>query len=93
LQCGIAPDYALDRMEVYEIEALIENLWMKNKESWEQARTISYITAQCQSTKQLDMKSMMPFVWEKETKQEITQEERDQMWKEMKEMENRLNKK
>ena len=51
LQCGIDPEYVLDRMDWYEIEALIENLWMRDKTSWEQTRTISYITAQCQSAK------------------------------------------
>lgn len=80
-------------MELYEIEALIENLWMKDKESWEQTRTISYVTAQCQSTKPIDPKDMMTFPWEKGTRQEDTQEDRERIWKEMKEMENLLNKK
>lgn len=80
-------------MEMYEIETLIENLWMKNKESWEQARTISYITAQCQSTKPIDMKSMMTFPWEKEPVKVDTQEERDEIMREMKAMEEMMNKK
>lgn len=78
-------------MEMYEIETLIENLWMKNKESWEQTRTISYITAQCQSTKPLDMKSMMTFPWEKEPVKVDTQEERDEIMREMKAMEEMMN--
>lgn len=81
-------------MQFYEVEALIENLWMKDKESWEQTRTISYVTAQCQSTKKLDMKEMMTFPWEnKVEKVEDTPEEIEMMRKEMKAMENRLNKK
>jgi hypothetical protein len=82
-------------MQLYEIEALMENLWMKDKESWEQTRTISYITAQCQSTKPLDMKQMMTFPWEKEQTEKVedTQEERDAIMKEMKEWEKIMNKK
>ncbi len=82
-------------MQLYEIEALMENLWMKDKESWEQTRTISFITAQCQSTKPLDMKQMMTFPWEKEQTEKVedTQEERDAIMKEMKEWEKIMNKK
>ena len=81
-------------MKFYEIEALIENLWMKNKESWEQTRVQAYITAQTQSTKKIDMNDMMSFPQEKKVeKVEDTPEEIDMMRKEMKEMESRLNKK
>ena len=68
---------------------------MKDKESWEQTRTISFITAQCQSTKPLDMKQMMTFPWEKEQTEKVedTQEERDAIMKEMKEWEKIMNKK
>ena len=94
LQCGVQPDYVLDRMNFYEIEALLENLWMKNKESWEQTRVQAYITAQTQSTKKIDMNDIMSFPWEKkEEKVEDTPEDIEMMRKEMKEMESRLNKK
>ena len=94
MQCGVQPDYVLDRMKFYEIEALIENLWMKSKESWEQTRVQAYITAQTQSTKKIDMNDIMSFPWEKkEEKVEDTPEDIEMMRKEMKEMESRLNKK
>ena len=94
MQCGVQPDYVLDRMKFYEIEALIENLWMKNKESWEQTRVQAYITAQTQSTKKIDMNDMMSFPWEKKVeKVEDTPEDIEMMMKEMKEMEDKLNKK
>ena len=81
-------------MQLYEVETLIENLWRKNKESWEQTRTVGYITAQCQSTKKLDPQELMPFPWEnKVDKVEDTPEEIEMMRKEMKDMENKLNKK
>ena len=53
LEAGIAPDYFLDRMQMYEVKAVLENLQHKNKTGWEQARMISYIIAQTNSTKQL----------------------------------------
>lgn len=81
-------------MQFYEVEALIENLWRKNKESWEQTRTVSYITAQCQSTKKLDPKQLMSFPWESDSQtEEITADEREEILKEMKVMEDKLNKK
>ena len=94
MQCGVQPDYVLDKMNFYEIEALLENLWMKNKESWEQTRVQAYITAQTQSTKKIDMNDMMSFPWEKKVeKVEDTPEDIEMMRKEMKEMEDKLNKK
>ena len=94
MQCGVQPDYVLDRMNFYEIEALLENLWMKNKESWEQTRVQAYITAQTQSTKKIDMNDMMSFPWEKKVeKVEDTPEDIEMRRKEMKEMEDKLNKK
>lgn len=81
-------------MQFYEIEALIENMWMKDKTSWEQTRTVGYITAQCQSTKKISPQDMMPFPWEnKVEKVEDTPEEIEMIRKEMKDMENKLNKK
>ena len=81
-------------MQFYEIECLIENMWMKDKTSWEQTRTVGYITAQCQSTKKIVPQEMMPFPWESDGQtEEITDDERKDILKEMKDMENKLNKK
>lgn len=95
LQCGLDPGYVLDRIQTYEIEALLENMWMKSKESWEQARLQAYLTAQVNSTKKIDMTEFMTFPWEKiETdKIEDTKEEREALMKEMKEWENIMNNK
>ena len=81
-------------MSFYEISTLMEYLWMREKESWEQTRTMAYVTAQSQSTKKLDPKQMMTFPWEKEySNEDISEEERADILKEMKEMEKQLNKK
>lgn len=95
LQCGIDPGYVLDRIQTYEIEALIENIWMKSKESWEQARLQAYLTAQVNSTKKIDMTEFMTFPWEDVDNEKIedTKEEREALMKEMKEWENIMNNK
>ena len=94
MQCGVQPDYVLDRMKFYEIETLIENLWMKNKESWEQTRIKAYNTTKKKRKKKIDTQEMMSFPWEKKVeKVEDTPEEIDMMRKEMKSMEYKLNKK
>ena len=75
-------------MQFYEIECLIENMWMKDKTSWEQTRTVGYITAQCQSTKKISPQDMMPFPWESDGQsEEITDDERKDILKEMEDME------
>ena len=83
----------LDRIQTYEIEALIENMWMKSKESWEQARLQAYLTAQVNSTKRIDMMEFMTFPWENVEKDKIedSKEEREAVMKEMKEWENIMN--
>ena len=95
LECGIAPEYVMDRMEWYEIETLIENKWRKDKETWEQARVQAYFTAQCQSTKEIDPKKILPFPWArvKVEEQEDTPEDREEVYREMKEMERQMNRK
>lgn len=40
---------------------------MKNRNSWEQARIIAYITAQCNSSKKLKPTDIMQFTWDEET--------------------------
>lgn len=65
VECGIDPDYFLDRMKWYEVEACIKGLENKNKASWEQCRFISYIIAQVNSTKKLKPTDILSFNWDK----------------------------
>lgn len=66
VECGIEPDYFLDRMKWYEVEACIKGLENKNKASWEQCRFISYMIAQVNSTKKLKPTDILSFNWDKE---------------------------
>lgn len=51
---------------MYEIEALISNIYRKEKSNWEQARLISYLIAQTNSTKKLKQSDILQFHWEKD---------------------------
>lgn len=67
---GIDPEYVLDRMEVYEIQALMEHQDYRDRDAWERARLISLISAQCHSSKELKPENIMVFPWDEEVRQE-----------------------
>ena len=52
---------------MYELEPLISNLHRKDRNSWEQARMIAYVIAQCNSTKKLKPTDIMQFTWDSDT--------------------------
>lgn len=83
------PEYVLDRMEFYEMECLMENFQNKKKDSWEQARMISYLIAQCNSSKPLKPNDILKFPWDKV--EEVEKVDVDKMMQEMKQMEDKLN--
>lgn len=87
------PEYVLDRMESYEITTILKNLHLKNKDGWEQTRLVSYMVAQVNSTKELKVKDIMTFPWEKEVEEESSLEDRQAVLDEMKQIENKLNRK
>lgn len=64
IEGGLSPKYVLDEMQMYEIQPLINNIYRKSKESWEQTRFISYLIAQVNSTKQLTVEDIMEFPWD-----------------------------
>lgn len=51
---------------MYEIKALMDYEYLAHKDSWEQARLIAYMVAQCNSTKQLQLSDITKFYWESE---------------------------
>lgn len=66
---GLQPDYVLDHIQTYELKALMDFGYLRNKEDWEQTRFQSYVTAQCQSTKKLQATDIMKFPWEEKEQQ------------------------
>lgn len=67
IEGGLDPEYVLDEMQMYELESLISNLHKKDRNSWEQARMIAYVIAQCNSTKKLKPTDIMQFTWDNDT--------------------------
>ncbi len=58
------PDYVLDSMEWYEVDAALKYQYYSYKEDWEQARMISYIVAQVNSKKRLKLEDIIKFPWD-----------------------------
>ena len=66
------PSYVLDEMDWYEVNSLMKYRHYAVKEQWEQARLITYMTAQVNSRKHLKLTDIITFPWEKEEKEENT---------------------
>lgn len=81
-------------MEMYEVDSLLDSYYLKNKDSWEQARLIAYMTAQVNSRKTISPEDIMKFHWEKDNTQNVVdEEEQKQMELEIKQLEDILNNK
>lgn len=74
LKYHLDPEYVLDRMEMYEIAALMEYEWYAKKDEWEIGRMQAYVQAQTQSTKRLKPDDIMKLPWEDKF---IPREEKD----------------
>ena len=48
------------------MEALMDNLYLVDKSSWEQTRSLAYIVAQSNSTKKLSPNKILSFPWDSE---------------------------
>lgn len=66
---GLSPEYVLDQIQSYEIKALVEFGYLRNKDSWEQSRLISYTIARANGTKE-KLENFLKFPWEE--KQTVT---------------------
>ena len=73
LKYGLSPEYVLDKIQTYEINALVEYGFLKDRENWEQARLMAYVTAQCQSTKKIKITDIVQFPWEQKQTKEQTE--------------------
>jgi hypothetical protein len=99
LQFGLNPQYVLDNMQMYEVRALLQYSYYRNRESWEQSRLIAYITAQTQSTKRIKPTDIMTFPWEKDVHKqsneeiEVSQKDIDALAEKAKQMEEIFKKK
>lgn len=64
LKYNIAPDYVLDKMQMYEARALIKYDYYSSKDSWEQSRLVAYVIAQVNSSKKIKPTDIMKFEWD-----------------------------
>ena len=66
----ISPQYVLDEIEWYEINSLFKYRHYSHKDSWEQARLITYMVAQVNSKKTLKLGDIISFPWEDDAEAE-----------------------
>lgn len=64
VEAGLDPGYVMDRMEFYEIDAILETLHYRHRDSWEQTRMICFVLAQSNSTKSLKPTDILRFSWD-----------------------------
>lgn len=70
---GLSPEYVLDKIEWYEINALMKYQYYSIKDNWEQARLIAFMIAQTNSKRKLKLQDIVPFVWEEDEEMEEVQ--------------------
>ncbi len=89
LDAGIPPEYVLDKMAFYEVDAILEKLYYRHRESWDQTRFISYVMAQSHSTKRIKPADLVKFPWDKDQDEpansSINQEDIERLKKESEE--------
>lgn len=83
----------MDKMEEWEVYNFYEQLKYANKPEWEMTRLLMYVTAQVQSRKKLKMNEILSLPWDKDFNDkssmptEITNEEKEALRRQAKEME------
>ena len=77
LELGLDPSWVLDKAEIYELDALLEFSYYKNKNDWERSRMQIMSTYQSQSTKKIDFSDFMQFDWENEVIEDDSPEPTD----------------
>lgn len=79
LRLGLDPDYVLDRMEMYEVRALLANDHMKSQENWERTRFLGFLMSKCSGSKIESITDLVKFPWDEKVpgkdKEIITKED------------------
>lgn len=58
------PEYVLDKIKFYEINALFKYSFYKCQDEWEQTRMLGFINAKCAGNKDLTLQKLITFPWE-----------------------------
>lgn len=69
-ECGVAPDYFLDKMSAVEIEAYLDGYNKRQRASWEQTRILACMSVQPHSRKKITPESIFPLPWD-EVKEKV----------------------
>lgn len=87
-------------MSFYELETLMENLYLINQQEWEIARNLAYFIVQPQSKHKINPQKLMSFPWDNEDQKikganhgRISEDVKQQMLAEAKYLEEKLSKK
>lgn len=83
LEAGLPPDYVMDKMELYEVDIILEHLAYKERNSWEQTRLLLYAMLQQCSKKQLKIEDILKFPWDekKSSASDISAEDVERLMK------------
>ncbi len=68
----LPPQYVLDEMEMFEVQALMKYEYYSRADIWETARLIAYMVAQVNSKRRLNFSDITQFYWEKEAEEHDT---------------------
>ena len=75
-------------MTIDEVDLFLSGYQKRQIRSWEQTRILAYLTAQVNSTKQLEPTDILRFDWdEKPDREEVTEDEVERLRKLAKEVE------
>lgn len=66
IEMGLPPEYVLDKMQMYEVGALLDYKYLKNKDTWEQTRWIGCLYANHHRKSRLSLENLVQFPWEKD---------------------------
>lgn len=96
-ECGVSPEYFLDRMTLTEVRYFLEGYERRKRDAWEQTRILGYITAQVNSTKALKQTDIISFPWDEKIKKKqktasIPESEKERLRNKAREIEQTLNK-
>jgi len=91
---GVNPQYFLDEMGMWELDAVLSAYNLRYRTGWEQIRSICYYITCAASTSKVKVNEMMPFAWdEEETKpksEPMTKEDRELLMKRAEEIKGKL---
>jgi hypothetical protein len=65
VQGGIAPEYFLDHMDLWEAAAVLEASTENYRTTWEQTRYLAYVTLKAAGSKLGSPQELLAFTWEK----------------------------